>query len=100
MSANGNRYSFRGDLPEELARMAAIMCRATSMSAHMQTSLLESFCPGCGSTPPRGWIVRGPRYTVCNVANVFCFLDNARGSLNQVMGVLTERLANVAHDLV
>jgi roadblock/LC7 domain-containing protein len=99
-SYRGDRFTYKGNLTDEMARMASIMCRATTMSEHMQVDMLESFCPDCGSTPPLGWIVRGPQLTVCNVANVFCFLDNAGASLNEVMALMRERLRDAHHDLV
>ena len=59
-SYRGDRFSFKGQLTDELARMASIMCRATTMSEHMQVDMLEEHCPQCGVSPPEGWIVRGP----------------------------------------
>lgn len=99
-SYRGDRFSCRGDINDEMARMASIMCRATTMSEHMQVGLLEQHCPGCGSSPPQGWIVRGPVYSVCNVANVFCFVDNRQASLNQIVALMRKRLAGASHDLV
>lgn len=43
-----------------------------------------------GWTPPSGWVVRGQSMTVCSVANLVCILDHTEGSLNQVMGELSE----------
>ena len=99
-SYRGDRFSYKGQMNDEMARMAAIMCRATTMSEHMQVGMLEQHCPGCGSSPPQGWIVRGPAFTVCNVANVFCFIDNQKASLNTVMALMRKRLAGASHDLV
>jgi roadblock/LC7 domain-containing protein len=99
-SYRGDRFSYQGEISDDMARMASIMCRATTMSEHMQVGLLEQFCPDCGSSPPFGWIVRGPGFTVCNVANVFCFVDNAHSSLNEVVALLRQRLADASHDLV
>ncbi len=99
-SYRGDRFSFKGQLNDEMARMAAIMCRATTMSEHMQLGMLASFCPECTGPNPQGWIVRGPGFTVCNVANVFCFLDNSTASLNDVMALMQKRLKGVSHDLV
>ncbi len=99
-SYRGDRFSYKGDLSDEMARMAAIMCRATTMSEHMQVDMLEEHCSECGGSPPQGWIVRGPAFTVCNVANVFCFLDNRQASLNAVVGLMQKRLADASHDLV
>lgn len=99
-SYRGDRFSFRGEIDDDMARMAAIMSRATSMSQHMQIGMLEQHCPGCGASPAQGWIVRGPQYTVCNVANVYVFLDNGQASINAVMALMRKRLANAPADLV
>jgi roadblock/LC7 domain-containing protein len=44
--------------------------------------------------------VSGPRFTVCVVANVFCFLDKSSGSLSKVLDLMRERLADAPTDLV
>jgi hypothetical protein len=44
--------------------------------------------------------VRGPAFTVCNIANVFCFLENQKSSLNAVIALMQKRLAGASHDLV
>lgn len=99
-SYRGDRYTFKGNLDEEQARQASIMCRATTMSVHMQTDILNSFCRDCGLYPNRGWVVKGPHFTVCVIANVFCFLDETRGSLNQVLGYMRQQLAHASTDLI
>ncbi len=99
-SYRGDRFSYKGNLDEEQARMASIMCRATTMSVHMQAEILHAFCDDCGLVPGRGWVVRGPKFSVCVYANVFCFLDNDAASLNEVMHALREKLADASDDLV
>lgn len=99
-SYRGDRFSYKGQINDDMAKMASIMCRATTMSEHMQMGMLRSFCPDCASEPPKGWIVRGPGFTVCNVANVFCFLDNSAASLNEVMALMMARLADADTTLV
>lgn len=99
-SYRGDRFTYKGQINADMARMAAIMCRATTMSEHMQVGMLENHCPGCGSSPPQGWIVRGPAFTVCNVANVFCFIENQSASLNAIIALMRKRLAGASHDLV
>jgi roadblock/LC7 domain-containing protein len=61
----GDRFSFRGALTERDARMASIMCRATTMSLNMGGGMIASLCPQCGIYPVRSWVVRGPNNTVC-----------------------------------
>ena len=99
-SYRGDRFSFKGQLTDDMAKMASIMCRATTMSEHMQCGMLESFCPECGVMPPRGWIVRGPSFTVCNMANVFCFLDNSKSSVNDVLAVMKRYRGNASDELI
>jgi roadblock/LC7 domain-containing protein len=99
-SYRGDRFTYKGHLDEEQARMASVMCRATTMSVHMQAGILESFCNDCGAIPARGWVVRGPRFAVCVIANVFCFLDSENASVNEVVKLMRERLADAPADLV
>jgi len=87
-SYRGDRFSYAGQLDEEKARMASIMCRATTMAVHMQTNMLRSLAADCGCAPARGWMVRGERFSVCVIANVFCFVDNGAASLNEIMQYL------------
>lgn len=99
-SYRGDRFSYKGRLDDEQARWASIMCRATTMSVHMQANMLGRFCKDCGITPALGWAVKGPKFTVCVVANFFCFLDNERASLNAVMGLMRDRLKGAPQNLV
>ena len=100
-SFRGDRFAFKGNLTEEWARMASIMCRATLMGATMQGRMVSRIAgDGAGLSPVRGWFVTGPEYTICAVANVFCMLDNTGASLNVIMAELMERLADAPVDLV
>lgn len=90
-SYHGDKLSFEyeGDLSAERASQASIMCRANTVAVQMQAHILSHVCAsGCGLENAHGWAVRGPRYTVCVMANVFCFVDNDSASLNQVMELL------------
>ncbi|MBI5041402.1 MAG: DUF2173 family protein [Gammaproteobacteria bacterium] len=98
-SYRGDRFSYKGQVSEEHARMASIMCRATSMGVHMQADIMAGSFPECGVAPAGGWVVRGPQFTVCVMANVFCFLDN-QASLNAVMSKLRKQLADAPRDLI
>ncbi|KAB2928265.1 MAG: DUF2173 family protein [Candidatus Contendobacter sp.] len=96
----GDRFSYRGALTEEYARMASVMCRATTMGANMESAMLEALRPGSGLHPPRGWLVHGPGHTLCVMANVFCLLDNAQASINDIVGFLRQELADINTDLI
>ncbi len=99
-SYRGDRFSYKGHMNDEQARQASIMCRATTMSVHMQSGILSNFCDQCGLFPNKGWIVKGPQFTVCVMANVFCFINESEGSLNQVFEIMRERLFEIPDDLV
>lgn len=99
-SFRGDRFSFEGQLTDELARMASIMCRATSMAAHMQVDMMKSLGSDCGCAPARGWMVRGEKYSVCVIGNVFCFVDNSVASINTVMATLLTQVQQQTGQLI
>ena len=96
----GDRFSYEGQLTEELARMASIMCRTTSMALHMQVDMLKELGKDCGCAPAQGWSVKGKNYTVCVRGNVFCFIDNSSNQLNNVMKYMDEKLEKTTGELV
>src|ERR1044072_4950923 len=86
--------AYRGELTEEQARMCTIMCRATTMGVVMEGRMAEVAAAG-SRFALRGWAMRGPQYTLCVVANVFCMMRNEPGTLDAVIARLNEHLANV-----
>ena len=99
-SYRGDRFSYEGRLDEEKARMASIMCRATTMAVHMQTDMMKSLNADCGCAPARGWIVKGGDFSVCVIANVFCFVDSNTASLNEVLNIMRDKIPNQDAQLV
>ena len=91
-SYRGDRFSYEGELNEEMARWASIMCRATTMGVHMQSEILDSVVKGQGFMPTRGWVVKGAQFSVCVIANVFCFIDNNAASINDVVKFMTAEI--------
>jgi roadblock/LC7 domain-containing protein len=96
-SYRGDRFTYEGHLDQDMARMASIMCRATTMGVHMQTEIMASFAEHCGCSPARGWVVKGAKYSVCVVANVFCFIDNASAALTEVVRLMSQNI-DIARD--
>lgn len=99
-SYRGDRFSYEGQLDEEKARMASIMCRATTMAVHMQTDMMKSLNADCGCAPARGWIVKGENFSVCVIANVFCFVDSNSTSLNNIIKIMRDKVPNQDAQLV
>jgi len=61
----GDRYHYDGQISDEQARMASIMCRATTLAVHMQANIMKSLKADCGCAPVQGWMVRGEQFSVC-----------------------------------
>lgn len=99
-SYRGDRFHCKGQLDDDQARMASIMCRTTTMSVNMQSDILESFCENCGVTNAVGWIVRGPNFTVCAYAHYFCFLDSNAGSIDEVMQFLRSHIEDPHAEMI
>ncbi|UCE89763.1 MAG: DUF2173 family protein [Pseudomonadota bacterium] len=99
-SYRGDRFSYEGQLDEEKARWASIMCRATTMAVHMQADMMKSLRSDCGCAPARGWVVRGENFSVCVIADTFCFIDNSATSVNEVMQLMLEKVEHQEGALV
>lgn len=96
----GDRFSYEGQLSEELARMASVMCRSTTMALHMQVDMLKQMGNDCGCAPAQGWLVSGEQYSVCVRGNVFCFIDNKANALNSIVKYMNEHVASQTGELV
>jgi len=88
-SENGELVAFKGDISEEEARMAALMCYANSVMAGMQAQGYSALS-GKEWTPLVGWALSGPKYSVCVVGRVGVFVKNADVSFNEVFKALME----------
>ena len=96
----GDRFSYEGHLTEDMARMASVMCRATTMALHMQVDMLKQMGRDCGCAPAQGWVVSGEKYTVCVRGNVFCFIDNSANKLNDIAKYMSEHVPVQTGELV
>ncbi len=96
----GDRFSHRGGLSEEHARVASIMCRATTLAMTMQADMIAEVTAGQTILPVRGWMMRTDRHTICVVANVFCLMDNGEGDVDAILATMQAALADVPMDLV
>ncbi|MGD8484000.1 MAG: DUF2173 family protein [Thioalkalispiraceae bacterium] len=99
-SYRGDRFSYEGQLDEEKARMASIMCRATTMAVHMQADMLKSLNTDCGCAPARGWMVKGEHFSVCVIGNTFCFVDNNNASINEIMKLMRDNISDQDSNMV
>lgn len=99
-SFRGDRFSYEGNMTDEMARMASIMCRSTSLGVHMEADMLSKAFPGTGLTPGKGWAMRGPEYSVCVMSNVFCFMQNGQKAFDDTVHYMINELKSTSDDLV
>lgn len=83
-----------GKLPPELMARLAKFAQWYRRMVSSNTDLLSLFSQMRGWSPSQGWIVQGATTSVCNVGNVVCLVNNAEGSLNEVMRALDD----IAHE--
>jgi roadblock/LC7 domain-containing protein len=96
----GDRFSYKGALTDEHARMASILCRANTLMVNMQSEIFDSFSENCGCRPVQGWILRGNKMTICSVGNYFAFISNHEEVLNDVMTIMRAKVGDVQDDLL
>ena len=96
----GDRFSYKGALTDEHARMASILCRANTLMVNMQSEIFDSFSENCGCRPVQGWILRGNKMTICAVGNYFAFISNHEEVLNDVMTIMRAKVGDVQDDLL
>ncbi len=89
---NGELVSYKGQMPEDVARMAAMMCAANTLMAKMQS---EGFSKMTGMkwSPLVGWAVAAGDYAVCVEGNYGVFVQLSNADFNEAFKVLHE----VAH---
>lgn len=75
--------------PEQMERLAKFAQWYRRMVSG-NTDLLSLFSQMRGWSPSQGWIVQGASTTVCSAGNLVCMFENAQGSLNEVMGAITD----------
>ena len=79
-----------GMLPPALMNRMAQFAQWYRRMVSSNTDVLSLFSQMRGWSPSQGWIVHGATTTVCSVGNMVCMVDNAHGSLNQIMQALGE----------
>jgi roadblock/LC7 domain-containing protein len=87
-SQDGKLLAYKGNISEEEAAMAAMMCAANTMMAEMQT---QGFTAMSGKewTPLVGFALTGPKYSVCVGKGVGVLVNNDEVSFNEVFKALS-----------
>lgn len=81
-SPDGKLIAYKGNISEEHARMAVLMCAANTLMAEMETQGWTAFT-GQEWTPLIGWAVAGPKCSVCVIGNAGVIVNNGEVSFNE-----------------
>lgn len=92
---DGDDFSFEGALTAEFVHIVSIMCRVNTLTAHMQSRILDAFTEQAGLRPVQGWIVRGARLSFCAVGSYFAMVDNRDGALDEVVRTLRAQIGDL-----
>lgn len=79
-----------GALPEQHLEGLAKFAHDYKRIVQGNADQLSMFTQLRGWTPPGGWVVRSAAMSVCSVGNLVCLIDNAQGSLSELMRELQE----------
>jgi len=90
----GEIATYKGDMNAELADIMAVMCHATTTNVAMESDMLATRSGHPQAAAARGWSLRGPKYSLCVVADVFCVLRNDPGAFNEIAALMRQRLAD------
>lgn len=91
---DGTLMDAAGLLPQDIMARLAKFAQWYRRMVSGNTDLLSLFSQMRGWSPSQGWTVRGDSMTVCSVGNTVCLIENAPGSLNEIMCALGE----IAHE--
>lgn len=97
---HGDDFSFEGALTAEFVRIVSIMCRVNTLTAHMQSEILDAAAGQTGLRPVQGWIVRGAHMSFCAVGNYFAMVDNRDGALDEVVRTLRSRVGDLRGEVL
>ena len=87
---DGSFVEGHGLLSEEEMQFLARFAHDYKRIVQGNADQLSMFTQMNGWTPPGGWMVHGTSRTVCSVSNLVCLVDNAEGSLTEIMQGLQE----------
>jgi roadblock/LC7 domain-containing protein len=85
----GDLVTYKGEFPEDIARLIAKMCAANSL---MGATEADSFTriSGMKWMPFHGWAVSAGDYSVCVMGNIGVFVETGKADFNDIYHVLSE----------
>jgi roadblock/LC7 domain-containing protein len=85
----GELVTYKGDLPEETARLIAKLCAANSLMGSTEMDSLTRVT-GMDWHPFHGWAISAGNYSVCVMGNIGVFVETGSANFNDIYKVLGE----------
>ncbi len=79
-----------GLIDESLMKEMASFAHDYKRLVQSNADQLSMFTGISAWTPPKGWIVRGDKYTVCSFGNLVTLAENGDTNLNEIMQELSD----------
>ncbi len=79
-----------GLIDESLMKEMASFAHDYKRLVQSNADQLSMFTQISAWTPPKGWIVRGRKYTVCSFGNLVSLATNDEANLNEIMAELSD----------
>ena len=84
----GELESYKGEISEDDARMAAHMCASNSVVMQMQARLFGEYSRQPEWNTYEGWAMLGPEMGVMVVGDTLCVVNRQEASINDLMAAL------------
>lgn len=82
-------YKYKGDLPEETARIIAKLCAANTLMGENEVEGLTRIT-GSKWRPFHGWAMSTGDYSLCVMGHIAVFVETAKADFNDIYKVLAE----------
>jgi len=87
---DGKLVAYKGNLSEEHADMAAMMCAANKLMGNMQAKGWRAYTGQEGFYPVVGFAVAGGKYAACIMGNVGVFVELDKADFDKIFQTLSK----------
>ena len=91
-SDDGKLLAYTGDIGEQAAEIAAMMCAANKLMGNMQAKGWSVYTHQDGFYPINGFSVAGGRYAACIMGNACVFVEMGKADFDKAYEVLSQYL--------
>jgi roadblock/LC7 domain-containing protein len=86
---SGDLVSYRGNLPEDAARLIAKVCAANTLMGDTEVDSLTRLT-GMKWRPFHGWAISAGDYSVCVIGHIGVFVETSKANFGDIYRVLGE----------